>query len=127
MSCRGGILWDEAIYRGYCPLGEPEVAIHATNLFYDLLPFYAADLLSFSPTLLPFTLGTHSYPPLLLYLCYHGFLYLFFLRHRRGARVCFIPRLMAATTRLLILGRLIRHSTPSILFLVVLHFSGIAV
>lgn len=41
IQCWGGIPRDEAIYRGYCPLGEPEVAIHATNLLYDLLPSFS--------------------------------------------------------------------------------------
>lgn len=80
------------IYRGYCPLGEPEVAIHVTNLLYDitLLLSRTTDSLSFSPLIL----GTHSYSPLLLYLCYHGFLYLFSLRHRRDAKVraCVLSR-----------------------------------
>lgn len=80
------------IYRGYCPLGEPEVAIHVTNLLYDitLLLSRTASSLSFSPLIL----RTHSYSPLLLYLRYHGFLYLLSLRHRRDARVraCVLSR-----------------------------------
>lgn len=68
------------------------MAIHVTNLLYDitLLLSRTADSLSFSPLIL----GTHSYSPLLLYLCYHGFLYLFSLRHRRDAKVraCVLSR-----------------------------------
>lgn len=39
-----------AIYRGYCPLEEPEMAIHATNLLYDiaLLPSCSSPTCSIS-------------------------------------------------------------------------------
>lgn len=56
------------------------------------------------------TLGTHSYTPSLLYLCYHGLLYIFFPRVIAGCESILYPaRLMATTTESLILRRLIRH------------------
>lgn len=111
-----GIFQDEAIYRGYCPLGEPEVAIHATDLLYDIaLPStFLRRLVALSPsfsflrTLLALTLiPLRSFIFAIMASCIF-----FSLRHRREAKVYFILRLMATTTGSLILRRLIRHESP---------------
>lgn len=101
------------------------MAIHATDLLYDialshlLAPTRRSLVLSPRPPSPSFstlrTLGTHSRTPSLLYLCYHGFLYIFFPASSPGCESVLYPaRLMATTTGLLILRRLIRHdSAPS--------------
>lgn len=80
---------DETIYRGYCPLGEPEVAIHATNLLYDIAPSrpLARRLVHPLPLPSPALLALTLIPlrPFIFALSWPS---VFFSRVIRGARKC---------------------------------------